>query len=84
MLSFLFLQPDIQSYHTLQVKLSDTLNMTALNMAAAINATIEKRLKRDHRLTPKYFNWLHMENGFDIIQYQAKSLILIYSLYPDK
>ena len=43
-------------------------------MAAAINATIQKLLKEIFGVTPKYFNWLHLKDGFDIIQYRAKRL----------
>ena len=39
--SYLFSQPDMQLYHLLEIKLRDTLNT-----AVAINATIEKCLKR--------------------------------------
>ena len=43
---FYFLLADIQSHHLLQIKHGDTLNM-----AADINATIEKRLKELFKLT---------------------------------
>ena len=56
-------------------------------MVAAINAATEKHLKEILGVTPKYFDWLYMEDSFDVIQYRGKryainqSIIVIYSLY---
>ena len=79
--SFLFLA-DIQSYLSLQILLTDTLDMVA-----AINPTIEKHLKKIISITLKDFNWLSMEDRFDVINTKWKgyainlSKILIYCLY---
>ena len=46
---FYFLLADIQSHHVWQIKHSDTLDI-----AADINATIEKRLKELFKLTMSF------------------------------
>ena len=66
---FCFALPDIHSYHSLQIKLRDTLNIVV-----PINATVEKCLKEIFGVSSKYLNWLHLEDSLDVIQYQGKKL----------
>ena len=66
---FYFSQPDIESYHLLQIKLSNTLNMTAAN-----NTKIEKCLKIDLKNNVEIFYLLHMKDSCDIFQDPLKRL----------
>ena len=74
-ISIFFLLADIQSHLSFQIKLIDTLVM-----AAAINATMEKSLKEIFGTSLKYFNWLYMEDTFDLTPSQTSPGFYVYAV----